>query len=196
MKKKTLVALFSIFTIGAFALLVFNTKNYSRLSSTVELHRHNITLDHTNRQDVTWVPDGEGGGKYNFSLVSVTENGNEYASNPYGCYVSAYRQNLIDINSDEYIFKVSMEEGYDNKCSLTLGFDARSDVKIGETMLETSEDRPIVMLELSYNDNVIHENVELRMNYSVGYASDVIFLEGSTMSITLYSVSINYSCTY
>ena len=90
-------------------------------------------------------------------------------------------------------FNVEGDNNY--KCSLTLSFDARSDVPIDVGLTGNSTHAPQVLLELSYNDSAT-QTVPLSMNYSLGYAQDVLFLHDDIQSITLYSVTINYSCSY
>ena len=102
---------------------------------------------------------------------------------------------LADVTSSDYICRISTEADHDNQCSLALSFDANGNAPIQVGMLETSPDRPIVTLEIAYNDGE-HQQVELPMNYSLHYAQDVYFLAGENLSLTLYSVTINYSCTY
>ena len=161
-----------------------------------QTYRHSLTLGPSNRSVAEEWTGSAGEWKREFSLSGVTELGNEYHSNQYGCYVTVYDQELADMTSNDYICRIRAESGHDNKCSLALSFDANGNADIQVGMIETSPDRPIVMLELSYNNSEIHQQVELSMNYSLHYAQDVLFLSGENVLLTLYSVTISYSCTY
>lgn len=164
---------------------------------TPTLYRHSLSLDPSNRTVYDWSGNASSGYKREFSLSGTTELGNEYHSNQFGCYTTVYDTSLASFDSNDYICRIEMEPGEDNRCSLSLSFDARSNVPIKPGMIEYSEHVPIIYAEISYNDSENHENHVLEnMNYDLGYATDVLFLSGSNLSLTLYSVTVVYSCTY
>ena len=192
--KKRIVALSCVGSLCACALLLAGLSSQTTsLRALDPLVRHEITIDHTNRKNVRWNHAGE---EYvcRFDIVGETELGNPYSSEE--CYLSVYDPALVDVSSDEYICRMSMEKGHDYKCWLVLGFDARSDERIKVGMIEHTSHASAVTLDVVYNDDGVHMDLPLSMNHDLGYASDAIALQGDILSITLYSVSIAYSCSY
>ena len=195
MKKKVFIVSLSILSASFVAMSLSVWQKVISIKADEGIVRHHITMDASNRTNVSMVMD-DGDYKYYFDLVSETDNHNEYVSNQYGCYVVVYDQSCADMNSNSYICRISAESGYDNKCVLNLSLNCRSDFKIDAGLIGVSPDTPKVSAFVEYNDdgNIVEEDFK-NMNYDVGMGVTDYFLMGGT-SLTLHSVSIYYSCTY
>lgn len=194
--KKSVIFTISGLSVAIAAALCFSHTSLTIIKADLTLHRYNITMDYRNRQNVRFVSESGNQGNYYFDLVSTTPKGNDYSSGLNACYVATSDKNLVNLASNDYICRFSAAEIIPYHDVLMLGFDARSDVKIGQTQIDTYPDAPVVTIEVGYNDSSEHKTLTLSMNYDLGYATGEYSLTDEHQIITFYSVSINYSCSY
>lgn len=191
MKKKFLALTLAALAVGALSFgAIALANNQQRIEiGQAGLQNHEIVLNASHRKNVRWEPDDneqpDDGGYYYFDLATKTEHGNDFESIEDNCYVYATEKANIDISSNDYLFKLTNNKDYGYCDFFNIAFEMEPDVMDQTLSLVAS---------VSYGDWT-PQNVEFdTSSWSSSYLYEMV--ESGNTSITVYSITINYQCTY